>query len=76
MGRTSEFNLEDERIEDAKGVHIMLVEYTLCELASDAHESGNSEDGPLMQTKKRTVTCPDCVNIIRQCKAARIPREG
>ncbi len=61
------------RAEDDDGVHLVLGEFTLCGDAFDGWQSEPDwEGGELRATRKRTVTCPRCVRIIRECKAARI----
>lgn len=62
-----------DRNEDAQGVHLMTGEYSLCGAAWDG-EDGRSEQ--MRPTRKRTVTCPECVRIILQCKAARVDRNA
>lgn len=62
---------------DGRGVHLMLNEHTLCGDAYDGHQSeADWERGEMRATNKRTVTCPDCVAIILECKSARVRREG
>lgn len=58
----------------SEGVHLMGDgEFTLC---GDAFDIGatedDSDDSPeLYETKRRTVTCPRCIDIIRLCRGVR-----
>lgn len=68
-----------EYMENLEGVHIMAGlgdEFTLCGDSFDiaVTEEGH-EDGPLVVTKKRIVTCPRCADIIRHCRGVRIAKE-
>jgi hypothetical protein len=47
-------------------------EFTLC---MDAFDLGTDEDGyEWAQTNRKTVSCPDCVRVIRYCKSLRVHR--
>ena len=59
-----------EFMESSDGVHLMHGEYTLC---GDAFDLGDTEEGApeIRTTAKRTVTCPNCIEIIELCKGVR-----
>ena len=59
--------------ENADGVHLMNGEYSLCGDAFDVGSGGlpGDEETDIVQTSKRTVTCPRCINIIRICRGVR-----
>jgi len=66
-------------VENGDGVHVMGPteiaggEYTLCGDAFDIAETERDfEPGPFRSTKKRIVTCPACVAIIKQCRGIKI----
>ena len=64
-----------ERMEDDRGVHLMWGEHTLCGDAFDGWSSESDwEHGEMRETKRRTVTCPECVRMILECKAARVDK--
>jgi hypothetical protein len=66
-----------EFVENAKGVHLMLGEYTLCGDAFDAPLSeADWDEGPFEATSKTTVTCPDCAQIIFECRAVKFRRRN
>ena len=58
-------------LEDNNGVHFRdpnQPEFTLCGYAVDAYLTEGEEEaawGPMIFTRKRTVTCPACVRTIR-----------
>lgn len=65
---------EKEFMENKKGVHAMYGEFTLCGDAFDIAEANwdpEYEDGELKETKKKIVTCPDCISLIKYCKSLR-----
>ena len=61
-----------EFAENREGVHLMVLEHTLCGDAIDieAVESIESDGNP-MPTSKRTVTCERCKVIIALCRGVR-----
>jgi len=63
--------------ENAQGVHLMGAiqgEHSVCGLAFDAGASGDNEDGDLLSTNKTTVTCPNCIMEILNCREVRIKK--
>lgn len=65
-----------DRLEDIRGVHLLINEHTICGDAFDAPDTeSNWEFGPFKETKKHVVTCIDCIRVIRICKAT-IHRES
>jgi hypothetical protein len=59
--------------ENADGVHLMYGEFTLCGDSFDIADTEEGfEEGPLVKTRKRTVTCPKCVAHILHCRGVRI----
>ena len=59
-------------VENDDGVHLEHGEFTLC---GDSFDIGTTEGeacGDFQPTKKRTVTCPKCAEIIRMCRKARV----
>lgn len=48
-----------------------VVEYSLCGLAIDAFESGDSEAPVVFATPQERVTCPLCLKVIAACKKVR-----
>lgn len=62
-----------EFIQNREGVHIMHGEFTLCGDSFDIAETERGfEDGALVVTSKRTVTCPRCAAIILMCRGIRV----
>lgn len=65
---------EHEFLEDSRGVHVIGLcaggEFTLC---GDSFDIGSTEDDAekLTETKKRTVTCPHCIDWIKHIKGIR-----
>lgn len=66
-------NYDHEFIENNEGVHLMYGEFTLCgdSFDIDATEKG-FEDGPLVATSKKTVTCNRCASLMNHCKGVKI----
>ena len=63
-------------LENKAGVHVMGSniggEFTLCGLSFDIAETEEGyEDGTLMDTAKKTVTCQGCIEIIMHCRGIR-----
>lgn len=62
-----------EFAENLDGVHLMNGEFTLC---GDAYDIAETEDdfqaGDIRPTKRRTVTCARCAEIIYLCRGVRI----
>jgi hypothetical protein len=56
---------------EAEGlVHLSLGEFTLC---GDAFDLGSDVLGyEWRPTRSRTVTCPECARIIRECRGVRV----
>lgn len=65
-------------VENDKGVHIWCPlngEFTLCGDAFDAPDSEDDwDEGPFVETRKRTVTCPDCIAVILACRGLRVKK--
>ena len=60
-------------MENSKGVHLMNAfggEHGVCGNALDAGSEGDGED--MHETKKRVVTCPDCIREIKNCRNIKI----
>ena len=54
-------------------MHPIVGDATLCGDSFDIGEDlPNDVDFHLMETKKHTVTCLNCINIIKHCKKARL----
>lgn len=66
--------VDREYMENAEGVHLMNVgDYSLCGDGSDlGHDEGGGWD--MRPTKRRTVTCPRCVEVIIMCRGVRVAR--
>lgn len=66
--------------EDGAGVHLVSPLAgggdTLCGYAVDAHETGDSANGPMTKTTKRTVTCPDCARLLLLLRPVRVSRRA
>ena len=64
-----------EFTENADGVHLMSPihsEYSLCGDAWDLNVLDDMGDDMQMRpTRKRTVTCADCIRIIQACRGVR-----
>lgn len=64
-----------EFLENADGVHLMnphLGEFTLCGDSFDFQSTENlAPEMELKATRKRTVTCPKCITIIKGCRDVR-----
>jgi hypothetical protein len=65
--------------ENNEGVHMMnpvVSEYTLC---GDAWDIGMTEHGStkdILPTKKQIITCPKCIEVIKECKRAKTARNS
>jgi hypothetical protein len=58
--------------ENLEGVHLMNGEFTLCGDSFDIAETeADFEDGPLLLTQKRSVTCARCKAVISLCRGVR-----
>lgn len=58
--------------ENDDGVHLMYGEFTICGDSFDIAETESDfEDGSLVVTRKRIVTCPKCVAFITHCRNVR-----
>lgn len=69
-------------MENKKGVHLMCFhesEHAVCGDAFDIGEGYNPDDpdnpGMMEHTDKRTVTCPDCIIQILNCRNVKIDME-
>lgn len=59
--------------ENKDGVHLMYGEFTVCGDSFDIAETESDfEDGPLVKTRKHTVTCPKCIRLIVHCRGVRL----
>jgi len=62
-------------VENSEGVHIfgpgMGGEFTLCGDAFDIADTDKHHEG-FQPTRKRTVTCPKCIDVILHCRGVRI----
>jgi hypothetical protein len=61
--------------ENTEGVHLhgTRSDYTLCGLALDLPEDiCGYEGGTFKPTSKRTVTCPDCADIVKLCRHIKV----
>lgn len=57
--------------ENKEGVHLMSglnAEYSVCGMAFDAGSTNDNEDGDLIKTDKKIVTCPNCIIEIKNCR--------
>ena len=57
--------------ENNDGVHLMNGEFSLCGDSFDIGSTEGEECGDLMPTKARTVTCVECIAIIKLCRGVR-----
>lgn len=67
-----------EFLENDKGVHLMAAvhggSFTLCGDSFDIAETQAALDfidGALVVTKKRVITCPDCIVEIKNCRGVK-----
>jgi hypothetical protein len=59
--------------ENLDGVHLMDGEFTVCGDSFDiADTEEDFKEGPLVETRKRTVTCPKCIARIIHCRGVRV----
>lgn len=60
-------------LQNGDGVHLMYGEFTLCGDSFDiADTEKDFEEGPLVETRKRVVTCPKCIARIVHCRGVRV----
>lgn len=62
-------------VENDQGVHLLnpICEYTLCgdALEGDGFSGEDNKIKAVKNTKKKTVTCPRCIEIIKACRGVR-----
>jgi hypothetical protein len=66
-----------EFLENDKGVHLVGVgqggEFTLCGDSFDISETESDfTEGALIKTNKKTLTCPDCIREVQNCRGVAI----
>jgi hypothetical protein len=61
-----------EFMESAEGVHLMMGEFTLCGDSFDIGETEADPESALIDTKKKVVTCPRCISVIRHVRGVKI----
>lgn len=64
-----------EFMESSEGVHVMMGEFTLCGDSFDIGETEDEPDSALVHTKKKIVTCPRCIDVIKHVRGVRIKEQ-
>lgn len=62
--------MSKQRVEFEGDVHLVGLpgDFTLCGVAHDAEHTVDDASLHWQPTKKRTVTCPACVRLIKHCR--------
>ncbi len=69
--------MPQEFVENDEGVHIMGIdqgcEFTACGWACDAPDTeSDCNYGQFKSTKKKTVTCPRCIAVVKHYRGVRV----
>lgn len=59
-------------VENGDGVHLEHGEFTLCGDSFDIGQTEGEDCGDYQPTRKRTVTCANCILIIKLCRGVHI----